>query len=178
MTDLSKVAISISETVVKAVKEDITKIGSDISISLSEMHVNIANLMTRLDVIENIMSQGAKAPRVQRATSSAVAGVPGADEPLGKIKNAMLWFKSIYISDNELIIENFGKFIEDKEIMKIIETDSTILKKAAGSNERKNAEALFIWKKFGEVEKDKARHLFGEWKNKILTGNPQMSVDV
>jgi len=155
---------SISTAVGTEIQPKLDALALQMGSEFSTIQVTLAALTARLEVLETMASSsggGAKrAPRGGARTGGAKPAGNASDDPLDRVKNAMLFTRRMWSDD-----EKFRTKYRDEATVAAIEADEKVMKHAEGTEARYLAEGSLFWKKCAtdQVKKD-IRDEYGRWK--------------
>jgi hypothetical protein len=156
---------SICDAVVAALKPLFEAQTTQNGAEFANVNTLIAALVARVEVMEKgaATTGGAKrAPRGERKTGGATAAAAktNSDDPLDKVKNAMLFARRMWADD-----EAFRAKYMSEAVQAEIDGDDKTTKHADGSEARWLAEGSLFWRKCATAQQKKdIRDEFNRWK--------------
>lgn len=171
MTDAVAKQAALVKSIADATKEGLMPSINDLTKMVATLSVTNASIEARLQVLEATAVGGAK--RATKATATAGgakkagAAAKKADDPTAKVKNSMLYFRFMWMNDEEFRGEWGPALSEDLD--GLFEAEASVTKKAAGSAERLSAEGNYLWKNvLSDDQKKHVKAAFDEWQKAIV----------
>jgi len=155
---------SISEASLAALKPLFEAQTAQNGAEFANVNTLLAAIVARLEVLEKGAASGSaakRAPRGERKTGgTAAAAATASDDPLDKVKNAMLFARRMWSDD-----EAFRTKYHTDAVQVAIDDDDKTTKHADGSEARWLAEGSLFWRKCATAQQKKdIRDEYNRWK--------------